>query len=145
MRVLKGHVDVIHERGREEFIKWKAAKKEQQHNMYRELAAQTLQTQPGKVRAAGIHANTLSMQRFLDWLDGGKADYQGAFVRNIADRANAAENEKLRNLDRRRGWMRNRLKKLGIKKGDSENLVSVSTFASSFLKLNCFYYLILSA
>jgi hypothetical protein len=61
------------------------------------------------------HAKSLRPARFFDWLDGGKARFDGAFTKFFVDGKNRAQNEELHHTKRRSDKMTSALRELGLK------------------------------
>ncbi|MBR1602881.1 MAG: hypothetical protein IJ667_05525, partial [Synergistaceae bacterium] len=67
----------------------------------------------GKVKER-INAAILGAQRFFDRLDGGKFKFNGPWIKYFVDAMNTAQDKKLRNIKKRRSWLRAKLKEFGL-------------------------------
>jgi len=146
LRELGERIENIRARGVEERNLKLAVDKERQDNMAAEMLAALPKRKPqygivagrdglrkqyrgpmGLLRSAGdfVYAATLNLQRLMDYFDSGRGTFKGPWVRNWADKSNAARDEELRHRFRRTGSVEKTLKELGYRWRDFSEASSV--------------------
>ena len=154
LKALHEEIRDLHAQGQREFVEWESARRQKVDEKFSELARSLMKKkvdQPSvqmsaadtKKQYEGIrgklekskdwgYAATLGGQRFFDWLDGGGAQYKGAFVRYFMDEFNAARDTELRHVFERRDWMQAELRKLGLDMQDFSKIRAKNVHGKDF-------------
>ena len=154
LRNLNAEVRALYEQGQREFAAWEAERKQRVDRKFAELAKALMKkkvdrspiqmsVQDAKKQYKGIrgrlekskdwgYAATLGAQRFFDWLDGGGARYQGAFVKHFMDEFNGARDAELRRVFERRNWMQEQLRELGLDMQDFSKVRARNIYGKDF-------------
>ncbi|MCR4818059.1 MAG: hypothetical protein K5841_03775 [Fretibacterium sp.] len=140
LKELQAQVGAVFEQGKAEFEAWQAGRQERREK-YRSGLQASLDKKKGpeptvvgsnkdlgkqykgirgKLEKAKdvFYSETMTPDRFFDWLDSGGTKYDGAFVQYFVDALNAAENEAKQHERERLDRMNSALRELGFKMSD---------------------------